>query len=161
MYTSIERILSVDHWPLKRKDIQLIIDFDLYINWLNVGVRLENVPKISVKWSQTSKASSLVSIVSKPSAGARWQRPAIGWPVSASYFNCFNYFDYLVISIISIILIIIIILIILIILIIFIWLLNHVLPFRKSVLNWQNPVVDSISGFGWNYMLIGTFFLNH
>ena len=46
MYTSIERILSVD---LKRKDIQLIIDFDLYINWLNVGVRLENVPKISVK----------------------------------------------------------------------------------------------------------------
>ena len=28
MYTSIERILSVDHWPRKRKDMQLIIDFD-------------------------------------------------------------------------------------------------------------------------------------
>ena len=28
MYTSIERILSVDHWPPKRKDMQLIIDFD-------------------------------------------------------------------------------------------------------------------------------------
>ena len=156
--------MSVNHWPLKRKDIQLIIDFDLYINWLNVDVYLENVPKISGKWSQTSKASSLVSIVSKPSAGARWLRLAIDRPVSASYFNCF---DYLIISIILIILIIIIIVIILIILITFIWLLNHVLPFRKSVLNWQNPiivraaVVNSISGFGWNYMLIGTLFLNY
>ena len=26
MYTSTERILSVDHWPPKRKDMQLIID---------------------------------------------------------------------------------------------------------------------------------------
>ena len=28
IYTSIEKMLSVDHWPPKRKDMQLIIDFD-------------------------------------------------------------------------------------------------------------------------------------
>ena len=31
MYTSIERILSVDHCPLKRKDMQLIIDLIILI----------------------------------------------------------------------------------------------------------------------------------
>ena len=36
-----------------------------------------------------SKASSLVSVASKHSAGARWLRPAVGWPVSASITNFF------------------------------------------------------------------------
>ena len=31
MYTSTERILSVDLWPPKRKDMQLMIDFDYLI----------------------------------------------------------------------------------------------------------------------------------
>ena len=30
MNTSIESILSVDHWPPKRKDMQLIIDVDYF-----------------------------------------------------------------------------------------------------------------------------------
>ena len=32
MYTSSERILSVDHWPPKRKDMQLIIDLTNFID---------------------------------------------------------------------------------------------------------------------------------
>ena len=31
MYTSTEKILSVDHWPPKRKDMQLIIDLINFI----------------------------------------------------------------------------------------------------------------------------------
>ena len=31
MYTSIERILSVDHWPPKRKDMQLMINLIVLI----------------------------------------------------------------------------------------------------------------------------------
>ena len=31
IHTSIKRILSVDHWPLKRKDMQLIIDLIISI----------------------------------------------------------------------------------------------------------------------------------
>ena len=35
MYTGSERILSVDHWPPKRKDMQLIIDYFNYSNYSN------------------------------------------------------------------------------------------------------------------------------
>ena len=35
-----------------------------------------------------SETSNLVSEASKPSAGASWQRPAIGRPTSASISNC-------------------------------------------------------------------------
>ena len=35
MYTSSERILSVDHWPPKRKDMQLIIDYFNYFSYFN------------------------------------------------------------------------------------------------------------------------------
>ena len=34
IHTSIDRILSVDHWPLQRKDMQLIIDSN-YFNYVN------------------------------------------------------------------------------------------------------------------------------
>ena len=60
---------------------------DLYINWLNVGVCPENVPKMFRKCSQMSEASSLASVASKLSAGASLLRPALGRPVSASLSN--------------------------------------------------------------------------
>ena len=55
------------------------------IIWLNAGVCLENGHKL---W--TSLARNIMSKASKPSAGARWLRPAIGWPVSANKHSCLH-----------------------------------------------------------------------
>ena len=57
--------------------IRLLLSIHIWL-WLPYGV--------------ASKASNLVSAANKPSAGASWQRPAIGRLISASYYN-FTYYD--------------------------------------------------------------------